>query len=99
MNRVVATLREKQTEAAKQCSHRRQPEGAWVWRVSGASFAWATDTLQAASSALSPLVQRVITTRIESHTLVGLSDALLPKLISGELRVKDAERLLEETTE
>ncbi|MBX6765111.1 MAG: restriction endonuclease subunit S [Rubrobacteraceae bacterium] len=33
---------------------------------------------------------------LESHTLAALRDALLPKLISGELRVKDAERFLKE---
>jgi type I restriction enzyme S subunit len=49
-----------------------------------------TATLQAASSALSPLVQRVIATRVESRTLAALRDTLLPKLISGELRVSDA---------
>jgi type I restriction enzyme S subunit len=27
----------------------------------------------------------------ESHTLAALRDALLPRLVSGELRVKDAE--------
>jgi len=32
----------------------------------------------------------------ESRTLAALRDALLPKLISGELRVKDAEKFLEE---
>jgi type I restriction enzyme S subunit len=32
----------------------------------------------------------------ESRTLAALRDALLPKLISGEIRVKDAERFLEE---
>jgi type I restriction enzyme S subunit len=31
----------------------------------------------------------------ESRTLATLRDTLLPKLISGDLRVKDAERLLE----
>jgi len=31
----------------------------------------------------------------ESHTLAALRDALLPKLISGALRVKDAERIVE----
>jgi type I restriction enzyme S subunit len=31
----------------------------------------------------------------ESRTLAALRDALLPKLICGELRVKDAERFLE----
>ena len=31
----------------------------------------------------------------ESHTLVALRDTLLPKLISGEIRVSDAERVVE----
>jgi type I restriction enzyme S subunit len=30
----------------------------------------------------------------ESRTLAALRDALLPKLISGELRVKDAEKFI-----
>jgi type I restriction enzyme S subunit len=30
----------------------------------------------------------------ESRTLASLRDALLPKLISGELRVKDAEKVI-----
>jgi type I restriction enzyme S subunit len=34
--------------------------------------------------------------RRESRTLAALRDALLPKLISGEIRVKDAERFLKE---
>jgi len=33
---------------------------------------------------------------IESRTHVALRDTLLPKLISGELRVKDAEKFLME---
>jgi len=33
---------------------------------------------------------------MESRTLAALRDALLPKLISGEIRVKDAERFLKE---
>ncbi len=32
----------------------------------------------------------------QSRTLAALRDTLLPKLISGALRVKDAERFLEE---
>jgi type I restriction enzyme S subunit len=31
----------------------------------------------------------------ESRTLAALRDALLPKLISGELRVKDVEKSIE----
>jgi type I restriction enzyme S subunit len=34
----------------------------------------------------------------ESQTLATFRDALLPKLISGELRVKEAERAIKETT-
>jgi len=34
----------------------------------------------------------------QSRTLTALRDALLPRLISGELRVKDAERFLEAAT-
>jgi len=33
----------------------------------------------------------------ENITLVALRDFLLPKLISGEIRIKDAEKLLERT--
>jgi type I restriction enzyme S subunit len=34
----------------------------------------------------------------QSATLISLRDTLLPKLISGELRIKDAERFLEQAT-
>ena len=37
-----------------------------------------------------PLDARVRSNIAESRTLAALRDALLPKLISGELRVKDA---------
>ena len=39
---------------------------------------------------------RTLKCRRESRTLAALRDALLPKLISGEIRVKDAEKFLEE---
>ena len=43
MKRLTATLREQQAEAAKlDAADRRQPEGAWVWRVSGATAPRAT---------------------------------------------------------
>ena len=41
-----------------------------------------------------PLVSRLLSNCNESRTLTTLRDVLLPKLISGELRVKDAERAL-----
>jgi len=42
--------------------------------------------------AVRPLLMRVDHGRQESGTLAALRDTLLPKLVSGELRVKDAER-------
>ena len=46
-----------------------------------------------------PMLDRSFGLGEESNTLVAVRDTLLPKLISGELRVKDADRLLEETME
>lgn len=40
-------------------------------------------------------IDRVIESIHESRTLVALRDALLPKLVSGELRVNDAEKFIE----
>lgn len=42
----------------------------------------------------SPLFQQVVNHERESLTLAALRDALLPRLISGELRVPDAERIV-----
>jgi type I restriction enzyme S subunit len=41
-----------------------------------------------------PLFQQAEVNRGESRTLAALRDALLPKLISGELRVRDVERIV-----
>ena len=43
-----------------------------------------------------PSIERIIASIHESRNLAALRDALLPKLISGQLRVKDAARFLEE---
>lgn len=40
------------------------------------------------------LLQRILLGVQESRTLAALRDALLPKLISGELRIKQAERII-----
>lgn len=42
-----------------------------------------------------PLYQRIDSNESQSYTLGGIRDALLPKLLSGELRVKDAEKFVE----
>ncbi|MCG3133387.1 MAG: hypothetical protein HMLKMBBP_00544 [Planctomycetes bacterium] len=43
---------------------------------------------------LAPLFDSLGRREVESRTLATLRDALLPKLISGEVRVKDAERFI-----
>ncbi len=45
---------------------------------------------------VSPLFERIIKGRLESRSLASLRDTLLPKLISGQIRIKDAERFLKE---
>ncbi len=45
---------------------------------------------------LRPAVDRIVAGLYKSRTLAALRDALLPKLISGQIRVKDAERVVDE---
>jgi len=52
-------------------------------------------SLDAMDVVLTPVIESTWRRSVESRTLAGLRDALLPRLISGELRVKDAERFLE----
>jgi type I restriction enzyme S subunit len=47
-------------------------------------------------SYISPTFEASWKQNLESRTLAALRDTLLPKLIRGEIRVKDAERFLEE---
>ncbi len=45
--------------------------------------------------AMSPLFDQLVSNAQQSRSLAQLRDTLLPKLISGELRVRDAERFVE----
>jgi type I restriction enzyme S subunit len=45
-----------------------------------------------------PMFQSMSAAMNQSRTLAALRDALLPKLISGELRVPDAERIVGRAT-
>jgi type I restriction enzyme S subunit len=56
------------------------------------------DFLDHIGAIMSPLVERAVHNELQSRTLTALRDTLLPKLISGELRVRYAERLSEDTT-
>jgi type I restriction enzyme S subunit len=51
--------------------------------------------LRELTATLRPLFDRIAANRCESRTLAELRNALLPKLISGELRVRDAEAAVE----
>jgi type I restriction enzyme, S subunit len=55
---------------------------------------WPPDSvLQAFNRLADPFLQEMHTKRLEAGALAAIRDALLPKLISGELRIKDAERI------
>ena len=51
------------------------------------------DVLAAFDRVVSPLDDRIETNEEQTMSLANIRDALLPKLISGELRVPDAERI------
>lgn len=53
--------------------------------------------VQAASLIIGPIIEASWKRKLESRTLAMLRDMLLPKLISGELCITDAERILEES--
>ena len=50
------------------------------------------------SDAVRSLLTLVNRNLVQNSTLSGIRDTLLPKLLSGEIRVKDAERLVEAQT-
>lgn len=50
--------------------------------------------LKAFEKVISPLLQRILSNTEESRSLTSLRDTLLPKLISGDLRVKAAEKFI-----
>jgi type I restriction enzyme S subunit len=52
------------------------------------------EVVRAFDDLVDPWIARVLAACKESHTLAALRDTLLPKLISGELRVGDAERAI-----
>ena len=54
------------------------------------------DVLKAYSTLTEPILDLFLHNLTENTTLARIRDTLLPKLISGEIRVKDAERFVEE---
>ena len=57
-----------------------------------------TDVLLRIGALLEPLVDRKVANELESRNLAELRDTLLPELISGELRVPEAEAMVEEAS-
>ena len=47
---------------------------------------------------IDPLMKQRINNELQKQTLATLRDTLLPKLISGELRMPDAEKFMEVTS-
>ena len=56
------------------------------------------DVLTAANKALSPMIKQIINGASNPAPSPPCRDTLLPKLISGELRVKDADQFVKEAT-
>ncbi len=52
--------------------------------------------LNAIGGTFDGMMLRAIASRVESHQLAKLRDTLLPKLLSGQLRIPDAEKLIQE---
>ncbi|MGW0769731.1 restriction endonuclease subunit S [Streptomyces sp. NPDC002676] len=57
------------------------------------------DAVASFAAAAQPLHDRIVAAAAESRSLAAFRDTLLPQLISGRLRVGDAERLLEDVVE
>jgi type I restriction enzyme S subunit len=52
--------------------------------------------MDAANAIIGPLFDRILANALDSRTLAQTRDLLLPKLMSGEIRLRDAERVLED---
>jgi type I restriction enzyme S subunit len=59
-------------------------------------FKPSTELLNGFNNSVTALYQRFYQNRLSEKTLSNLRDTLLPKLISGELRIPDAEKLVKE---
>ena len=51
--------------------------------------------LDSANGILSPFIERIVSNALQAQTLSTLRDTLLPRLISGQLRLPEAQAQLE----
>lgn len=56
------------------------------------------DAVQRTTAEMTPLLERADRARRENQSLIELRDMLLPKLMSGEVRVRAAEKVVEDVT-
>ena len=76
----------------------KMPRTSWL-AMSRYELCRPTDTIASEfQRVVSPMLRRIVANIHESRTLAALRDTLLPKLISGEIRVPVAERALESVT-
>jgi type I restriction enzyme S subunit len=54
------------------------------------------DQLDIMNTIINPLIEKRITNAIQSRSLATIRDALLPKLLSGEIRIKDVGKFMKE---
>ncbi len=54
--------------------------------------------LKVANALFTPLVERIVQNALQANTLASLRDTLLPRLISGQLRIADVDAELEKVT-
>jgi type I restriction enzyme S subunit len=64
-----------------------------------ASLLPSRDVVESYSELVRPLLTKILRNKQQSEAITDIRDALLPKLISGEIRVKDAEKFVEELDE
>jgi type I restriction enzyme S subunit len=69
----------------------KMPRTSWSEMARYAAVIPSLDVAKAFSSHIRPVVDHILVTIHVSHTLAALRDTLLPKLISGELRVTASE--------
>lgn len=76
-------------------SHQRIPPKSLLCN---AVIVGSTDVFRAFGESVRLMLQHALANRIQSRTLAQTRDLLLPKLMSGEIRLRDAERKIEDMT-
>ena len=83
-------------EATASSSGTRMPRTNWK-DLSAISIPWPGETKALDfSKTVSALQEHVISSLNENHTLASIRDTLLPQLMSGKIRVRDAEAVVED---